>query len=171
MKKMSDNDYGQSDSSHDMDIETPEMSDVEDEYSPPSDDLPVKTDIIFSPMCIATTTCLHKYAIGRLEGAQDETLPWPPLMLAVISYLNKTYTRRELVTERNIAMLELLLKVPIQLRIKRGNNITLDLNNNASLDFSGVSFPQSLEILRDLIGAGIVKKEDVRVPENVLHRY
>jgi hypothetical protein len=68
-------------------------------------------------------------------------------------------------------MLELLLKVPIQLRIKRGNNITLDLNNNASLDFSGVSFPQSLEILRDLIGAGIVKKEDVRVPDNILRRY
>lgn len=92
-------------------------------------------------------------------------------MLAVISYLCKRYNRRELVTERNLAMLELLLKVPIQLRIKRSDGESIDLNDDKSLDFRGMSFAQSLEILRDLISEGQVRADETRVPDDILYSH
>ena len=148
-----------------------ESGDFDDVNPSPVDDMLMKKDTIFLSARIATTTCLHKYAIGRMEGAQDESLPWPPLMLAVISYLCKRYNRRELVTERNLAMLELLLKVPIQLRIKRSDGESIDLNDDKSLDFRGMSFAQSLEILRDLISEGQVRADETRVPDDILYSH
>lgn len=113
------------------------------------------------PLTIATVTCLHKYAISRMEGAVDKSLPWPPLMLVIITYLNRKYQRHELVTERNLAMLELLLDVPIQLQIKRGTH-KIDLNDDSSLDFSGMSFVEALEILRDLRSLNVIKDNQIR---------
>jgi hypothetical protein len=130
----------------------------------------IGSQVLFSPLCVATTTCLHKYAIVRMDFAEKELLSWPPLMLVVLSYLNNRYERRELVTERNIAMLELLLKVPIQLSIKRGDMI-LDLNKDETLDFTNVSFTQSLEILNDLVKKDVVKEEEIRIPIETLSRY
>ena len=113
------------------------------------------------PLTIATVTCLHKYAISRMEGAVNKSLPWPPLMLVIITYLNRKYQRRELITERNLAMLELLLDVPIQLQIKRGKD-KIDLNDDSSLDFSGMSFVEALEILRDLRNLNVIKDNQIR---------
>lgn len=129
----------------------------------------------FSPLRIATTTCLHMYAIARMEGAQTGFLPWPPLMLVVIQYLYRSYRRPDLVTERNIAMLELLLRVPIQLRIKRagcnGVEELLDLNDKNTLDYSGMSFSQSIEILRDLLTSDVIAPSDLRISLQELGRY
>jgi hypothetical protein len=122
------------------------------------------TDLQLAPLKLATVTCLHKYAIARMEGAENTSLPWPPLMLVVLDYLNKKYKRRELVTERNITMLELMLRVPIQLRIRRaGSGDTgIDLNDDASLDYTGMSFVESLEILRDLLEANVITRKHIR---------
>lgn len=155
----------------DDDLYSPVDTEGDYDSSPEGEDVEYGSGTAFPSLRIATVTCLHKYAIARMEGAQNESLPWPPLMLVILSYLNKRYSRRELVTERNIAMLELLLRVPIQLLIKRGEDEVLDLNEDRSLDYSGMSFSQSLEILRDLIEADVVKLEDVRVPSSVLRKY
>ena len=122
----------------------------------------------FGAVKIATTTCLHAYAIERMKGAEDYSIPWPPLMLIVLNHLNKKYKRRELVTERNIPMLELLLKVPIQLKIERHRTM-IDLNDDKTLDFAGMSFVEALEMLRDLLRDKIIKNEHIRnnVPLNV----
>lgn len=122
----------------------------------------------FGSIKLVTTNCFHSYAIDRMKGAEDYTLPWPPLMLLVLHHLNKKYKRRELVTERNIAALELLLRVPIQLKIEHGGASRggrkefIDLNKDESLDFSGMSFVEALEILRDLLRDKVIKQEHVR---------
>jgi hypothetical protein len=102
---------------------------------------------------MATDNCLHKYAIDRIKGAQDNTILWPPAMLVIFRYLNfgkeheaqyisgqisnqqrsRPYPHTNLLTERNFVMLELLLDLPIQLQIvykpsiKLPNGITTDL--------------------------------------------
>lgn len=123
----------------------------------------------FGSIKLATTNCLHTYAINRMKGAEDYSIPWPPLMLIVLHHLNKRYKRRELVTERNIAMLELLLRVPIQLKIEYGgaSRGDIDLNKDESLDFSGMSFVEALELLRDLLRDNVIKQENVRASVSV----
>jgi hypothetical protein len=122
----------------------------------------------FGSVKIATATCLHTYAIDRMKGAENYSIPWPPLMLIVLHHLNRRYKRRELVTERNIAMLELLLRVPIQLKIEHGGSSRggrkeyIDLNRDESLDFTGVSFVESLELLQDLLRDKVIKQEHIR---------
>ncbi len=120
----------------------------------------------YSSVKLATTNCLHAYAIARMKGAEDYSIPWPPLMLIVLNYLNNKYERRELVTERNIAMLELLLKVPIQLKIEHGiiDKYIIDLNDDNSIDFSGMSFVEAIEIAKNLIQKKTIKIENIRTP-------
>jgi hypothetical protein len=146
-------------------------SDDED-YDEDIDDVPIaqnestfekKKTSIFAVARVATVTCLHQYAIERIQGAEKRTLPWPVLMLEVIDYLNNRYQRVKLVSERNLAMLELLLDVPIQLKLINGDT-ELKLSDPGVLDFSGYSFHEALEILRDLLREGIVKRENLRVP-------
>lgn len=165
--------YDQSDQSdYGDDFNTSQSEDDHFDLSPsPFDDgnIEGKKSSVFSPLCIATTTCLHKYAIERMLGAENGSLPWPPLMLVIFEHLNNRYPRTELVTERNKAMLELLLKLPIQLLIKRGDEY-LDLNNNDLLDFTNMSFVQSLEMLHDLVDAGIVQTQEIRVPNELFGR-
>jgi len=137
---------------------------------PDTEDSERTLGVRFAPLKLATVTCLHKYAIVRMEGAENNSLPWPPLMLVVLAHLNRNYKRRELVTERNIAMLELTLRVPIQLRIKRieTGEANVDLNNDESLDYTGMSFAESLEMLRDLLAANVIKRNQIRTSVNQL---
>lgn len=124
----------------------------------------------FGPVKIATANCIHAYIIDRMKGAEDYSLPWPTLMLIVLDYFNKRYKRRELVTERNIGALELLLKVPIQIKIDHTpsskkesiKSSTIDLNDDSSIDFGGMSFVEALEILKDLLQDKIIKPEHIR---------
>lgn len=103
---------------------------------------------------LLTTTCLHKYAIERVEGAQSGIFLWPPIMLDVIEYLNTDYKRKKLVTERNLAMVELMLDVPLWLCIpyKEGEiSKELKLSKPGVLDYSGQSFVEAIEIVTDLL--------------------
>jgi len=165
--------YKQNNSSADNNYNS--SSDGEQEDNPFSDteESDNTKGIDFTSIHLATTTCLHKYAIARMEGAENNSLPWPPIMLVILTHLNRSYKRRELVTERNIAMLELLLHTkhaPIQLRIRRAFNTEgIDLNNDESLDFTGMSFAEALEILRDLLVSNIIKHDHIRAPvQNLL---
>jgi len=161
----------------DSDEPNREESSAKDDYSssddnerqdnnlfPDTDESDQTSDLHLAPLKLATVTCLHRYAIARMEGAGNNSLPWPPLMLAILTYLNRDYKRRELITERNICMLELLVKVPIQLRIRRiGNGDQgIDLNHDETLDFTGMSFVESLEIVRDLLVSNIITQEHIR---------
>jgi hypothetical protein len=139
---------------------------------------------------MATDNCLHKYAIDRIEGAQNNTIYWPPIMLKIFWYLQTgnipgrqgphiPYQRTNLLNERNYAMLELLLKVPIQLRIVYSEGyklpsgtyvapITLDLNDTnqegycTTIDPNSLSFIEAKEILKDLLLTGIIQHSELR---------
>lgn len=120
-----------------------------------------QNESVFSTAKIATVNCLHAYAIARMKGAEDNSLPWPPLLLLIIKHLNTKYHRKELNTERNLAMLELLLKVPIQLKIIHSGG-TIDLNEDESLDYNGMSFVEAIEILKDLLRDGLISRGCIR---------
>lgn len=129
------------------------------------DDVDKHPELFLSPARIATTTCLHQYAILRFRGAENNLYQWPPIMLDVIRYLNNDYPRGKLNNEINVAMVELMLKVPIWLCMPydmNGQQMKLRLTDPGVLDFSGQSFVEAIEIVKDLLEASKLQDTDLR---------
>jgi hypothetical protein len=124
----------------------------------------VERESIFSQTIMATTTCLHKYAIDRMLLAQKNILVWPPIMYRIFQHFDSgKFKRMYLWDERNIAMLELLLDVPIQLGIKyKETEELIDLNVPGSFDPNNVAFVEAEEILNDLLEDGVISKQECR---------
>lgn len=123
-------------------------------------------DYSYKRVKIATTTCIYKYAIDRIRGAEDETIPWTPIMIIIIDILHKSYPLQELITEKNLAVLELLLDVPIQLTLiynsQTSNPIEVKLEEEGVMDFSGQAFVEPKIILEWLLEKEIINHDDLR---------
>ena len=123
-----------------------------------------KEAFLFPISPVATDTCLYGYAIARVKGAENENqLPWHPIMLPILAFLQEKYERPNLVTELSLAMLELLLNVPVQIKIRYGNDgDELRLGDPNVLNFNAQPFDKSLIIMKDLLKLGFVKREQLR---------
>lgn len=147
--------------------EEDEDDEIEDERGVEDEEI-AQENLFFPASKVATTTCLHQYANKRMEGAQNKQYKWSPLMKYVNKYISnpRLYNRPSLYTDRNLAALELLLKGPIWLKLKYGEE-EIAMDTPGVLDFSGQFFHESLVIVKDLLnrkwhGMPILNEDDLR---------
>jgi hypothetical protein len=110
-----------------------------------------------------TTTDLTKYAQDKFEFT-DILLPTTPKMLEIIDYMiSPAFKRKTLYTELNLAMLEILLDLPIMWNIELDNGEEIDLNDITKINLQDQCFDQAIEILNELLKAGVVREEELRI--------
>lgn len=111
---------------------------------------------------------LAKYAMERLNRC-DKDVHFPVPMHVIINFIEEKYQKKALATELTFAMIELCLKVPIQLDLEV-EGFKIDINE-ANIEYNSHCFVNAFMILSDLLKAGIIKPEmlrdDVRIKKNI----
>lgn len=106
------------------------------------------------------------YAMIRIKNS-DGLAKWSPKMLEIKHYIDTKYDRKILCTELTFPMMELCLNLPIQYDVIRGNT-KISLNNPDSINYEDKCFENAIEIISDLYNRGIIKKEELRIPYDIL---
>lgn len=126
-----------------------------------------KEDVYLTNTQMITNTCLYKYASSRLILAEKNILPWSTLMLKVIDFLvNATLNTehvnmQQLYNEVNLAFVELMLNVPIQLNIVNGTTV-IDLNGKRRISYFKQPFHEPTIILQLLLKHDVIKPSEIR---------
>lgn len=112
---------------------------------------------------IVTNNDIVRYLQARFTLAEAGTIHWPPIMRLVFKKANEDNKK---LTELLIGTLELLLAVPIQVRLVYGTqseHSAIDLNDPETfVPYNGGLFMEAICYTRQLLAEGFLSTADIR---------
>ena len=117
------------------------------------------------PVGVIGENDLAAYCIGRLQAAEVGLAQWPPLMRLVI---DKAYRDERTLNESTMALIEVLLNVPLQVRLVFGQS-RVDLNDpNLFIPFRSDLFYEAAGYVRSLLRDKTLVISDIRLSARCL---
>lgn len=130
--------------------------------------LPTKEHSVYSgkpALKVLTPNDIVRYAQARIHLAEEKAIEWPPIMRLV-------FQKATNMTELTMCMLELLLDVPIQVRLTFGKDSFIDLNDpEVHIPYNNMLFAEATAYAKHLLKEGFLTTNDVRPNARKLFEY
>lgn len=113
-----------------------------------------------------TSHVLCGYAIERIKESELRA-KWPPRMLEIIEYTTEVYEKKIIVKEMTLVMIELCLKVPIQLNLVIGGHV-IDLNKEGYIIYTDKCFAEAITVIIDLLDRDFLSYDELRIDRKII---